>query len=89
MATKWTDGQRHVLNDDDAEMWARCNPKAFKCGICGRKFSVGDGYRWIYCNGPSERLTGNFFACDNCDGPDVKMARLELWDQFKRLDALF
>lgn len=68
MSQGFTDQKRRVATE--AECNARWNGLArgigFRCYLCGHKFVVGDGWRWIYM-----KRTINAIVCDSCDGPDV------------------
>jgi transcription elongation factor Elf1 len=50
--------------------------KRFRCYLCGHKFVVGDGWRFVLATHLNKGLT-NFLVCDNCDGKDV----LEKWEK--------
>lgn len=41
--------------------------RAFRCYLCGYPFVEGDTARWVF----SPQKWGNFFTCQDCDGPDV------------------
>ena len=66
----WTDQKRRIATEKDCQTrWGAGKPgEQFLCSLCGHKFKVGDGWRWVYTGGKG---IVNFFVCDNCDGPDV------------------
>jgi hypothetical protein len=62
--------KRFVATEKDCSTKWGLDGKGFKCGMCGHRFVVGDGVRWVYANGNTPSFC-NFFTCDDCDGPDV------------------
>lgn len=69
----FTDQRRWVVTERDvATRWS--DKMGLYCHLCNHKLKVGEGCRWVYANGPKEEGVysyGNFFCCDECDGPDV------------------
>jgi hypothetical protein len=60
--------QRTATEKDCAALWGgEPNGERFRCYLCGRKFIIGDKWRWVYSG---EFI--NFLVCDVCDGPDVR-----------------
>ncbi len=76
MADNFTNQQRRIATEADCKArWGAGAPGAhFRCYLCGHKFKVGDGWRWVYA---TNRGYINFLTCDDCDGEDV----LERWIQ--------
>lgn len=76
----FTDQQRRVATEADlvAPWGSHRDGRNFRCYLCGHRFRVGDGWRWVYSAGTSYELNGkkfgciNFKVCDDCDGPDVR-----------------
>lgn len=70
----FTNGLRFIVSEKDCSTkWGSSsdgNKNGIKCGLCGHRFAVGEGTRWVYANGKSPSYC-NFFTCDSCDGPDV------------------
>jgi hypothetical protein len=66
--TGFTSGERMIATEHDCHTarWSGREAGNFWCNTCGHRFSVGDGYRWIYANGHSPSA-GNFMVCDKCD----------------------
>lgn len=72
----FTDGKPWSARENDLRArWSFGKPgEAFRCGICGYKFKLGDIVRWMYTNNiPGYGL--NPLLCEKCDGPDA----LEKW----------
>lgn len=73
----FTDQKRWVATSDDCKRSWGLDGKGFRCGLCGHRFTVGDGVRWVYGGGAGFEIKGkkhgvcNFKTCDACDGPDV------------------
>ena len=76
----FTDQKRREATEDDCKApWGGFRDGSrFRCYLCGHKFTVGDGFRWVYSAGMKyERDDGktvgviNFMTCDTCDGDDV------------------
>jgi hypothetical protein len=74
----FTDQKPRVVTEKDlSTRWGGGKPgKKFRCFLCGKKFEIGDIWRWVYAN-HSNIGFGNFFVCADCDGPDV----LERWEK--------
>src|SRR5574340_755940 len=87
----FTSQQRQVATEKDCSVtkWSGAGPGVrFRCYLCGHKFIVGEGWRWVYSagrtfeNADEKRMNGviNFICCDSCDGPDV----LDRWVERNR-----
>jgi len=82
MTDTFTNQKRRVATEADTKApWAGAKAGVrFRCCLCGHKFAVGDGWRWVYVTNCVE-LEGkkhglpNFLTCDACDGDDV----IERW----------
>ena len=60
-----------VTTSDVAARWSGVpDGLAFRCGLCGYRFAIGDTARWVYAGG-TEFLS--FFVCSSCeaDPPDA------------------
>lgn len=56
---------------------------AFRCYLCGRRFKVGDVWRFLWA---AHEGAPNCLVCEACDGPDV----LERWKaQFQEAQERF
>jgi hypothetical protein len=60
--------------------WGGAPPgERFRCGLCGHKFVVGEGWRFVFATGKLGIITRdgekfglpNLLVCDTCDGLDV------------------
>jgi hypothetical protein len=89
----FTDQKRQIATEKDCKVdWGgHKNNNGFRCYLCGTKFAVGDGYRYVYTGGASFEDTAgkkfgvmNFLTCDACDGPNVIAAWVERNRQFAR-----
>ena len=82
---RFTNQKRFVATKKDCAAKWPMEGEGFKCGLCGHRFTVGEGVRWVYANGntPSYR---NFFTCDSCDGEDVLERRTSAGDVAKSLE---
>ena len=67
MTSDFTNQKRRIATEKDTKAsWGRVSRgRTFRCHLCGEKFKVGDGWRWVY-----SPKTGNFFVCDSCDNCD-------------------
>lgn len=84
----WTDQTPQIATEEDVHAaWdGGEDGKYFRCYLCGRKFTVGDAWRWVWSR------FGNITVCAECDGPDVidrwhamqKEAQERFWWFFKR-----
>lgn len=92
----FTKGARFVVIESDLRgNWSGCRHGIrFACGLCGRRFIVGDTIRWVYANGKNGAPGGNFFVCGPCDRAsppadgvnDIVLAdRRLLWNEYERL----
>jgi hypothetical protein len=70
----FTSGERMIATHHDCFVapWGGIKGKFF-CDICGHKFQVGDGYRWVYA---SKGGLCNFFTCDMCDKGNDELIKL-------------
>ena len=70
----FTDQKQRIVTEADlkASWGGEPNGKRFGCYLCGKKFSIGDKWRWVSTT--HKRLI-NCIVCDSCDGPDV----IERW----------
>lgn len=70
----FTDGKQRIATMADVQAPWNGEPdgKRFRCYLCGKRFAVGDAWRWVYAHAVG---TLNFLVCCDCDGPDV----LERW----------
>jgi hypothetical protein len=76
--------QRVATEHDVNARWNFGKPgERFRCYLCGKKFIVGDLWRWVCTSGLG---VINLMTCDSCDGPDVKerfvAANVELRERF-------
>ena len=73
----FTDQKPRIATEADTKApWSGYkNGERFYCYLCGHKFVVGDGWRWV-CAGSIRR--SNLLVCNACDCPDV----LEKWKQW-------
>lgn len=76
----FTDGTRQIATAEDlARNWSGGkNGKNFRCGMCGHKFKLGEGWRFqISSNATFKDANGkswgvkNLLVCDACDGPTL------------------
>lgn len=89
MSDSFTNQKRRTATGVDVKAsWGGARPgMRFRCCLCGHKFAVGDGWRWVYC-GESAEIDGkkrgfpNFLTCDACDGPDVIQRWIDRWREF-------
>lgn len=76
----FTDQQQRIATEEEcsAEWDGLPNGKAFRCELCGYKFTPGDKWRWIYGRGK----TVNFMVCEKCDpGNDCHDQRIQHADR--------
>ena len=81
----FTDQKRRIVTEDDltAPWGGYRDGRNFRCYLCGYRFKVGDGWRWVASGGASFEVDSkrfgciNFKVCDACDGDDVR----ERWAQ--------
>ena len=69
----FTNGKRRIMTEHEFNLRWGGYGKNF-CALCNHTFQVGEGWRWVYANGPKpegQSSFGNFSVCDSCDGPDV------------------
>ena len=67
--------QREATEIDLSRNWRGWpKGKAFRCYLCGKKFEVGNLWRWVY-SGKYHLI--NFLVCGSCDGDDV----LDRWKE--------
>lgn len=84
----FTDGKARIATEEDLQIrWGGADPGVrFRCYLCGRKFEVGDVWRFVYDNDERGKGCGNFLTCSGCDGVDVRerwwSARVELNERF-------
>jgi len=76
----FTNQKRRIATDEDCNAaWNGAkNGVNFRCYLCGHRFKIGDGWRWVYSvsrhfKTPDGKRFGvtNFLVCDACDGEDV------------------
>jgi hypothetical protein len=75
----FTDQKRRIAVESDLKARWGGHPagERFRCYMCGHKFRLGDGWRWVYAGGRTFEVEGkksglyNFMVCDSCDGDDV------------------
>jgi len=67
----FTDQKRRVATEEDCHLVWNMGEKGagFRCGLCGRMFQPGDGWRWVYMGAVNSL---NILVCDSCDGDDVQ-----------------
>ena len=76
------DQKRFVVSEEEMNMvWGG----GFHCRLCGRKFRLGDGVRFVLMNNLVSKkgtkfTTGNLLVCDGCDGEDVRERAQESFD---------
>lgn len=88
--SNWTSGEPQVATEADLKAgWGGIpNGVRFRCYLCGCKFKLGDGWRWVWSKNATYTVNGkefgvsNFMTCAACDGEDV----LERWVQMN-IDA--
>lgn len=72
---RFTNGKRRIMSETEFNArWGSSGGGKNFCALCNRTFQIGDGWRWVYANGPKPEGVhsfGNFSVCDPCDGPDV------------------
>lgn len=87
----FTNGQTFVVEDSDLKLkWGgSTNGERFRCGICGLRFTAGSVVRWIFDNDRYSSGYGNFFACAQCDGPDVRDKRRAMVEELKAMKDRF
>lgn len=64
----FTNGKPRIATEKDCgTRWNGGRPgEAFRCGLCGYKFQVGDYWRWQFTN-DAPGTAGNIFVCKECD----------------------
>jgi hypothetical protein len=74
----FTDQKRRVATEQETKArWSGAPPgENFRCYLCGHKFKVGDGWRFVF-----GQKSPNFMVCDSCDGSDV----LDRWKEMCRV----
>ena len=58
-------GDRNIADEKTVNAPWSGNKKNFRCGFCGHKFKIGDGWRCIYTN-DIPKASGNPLICDTC-----------------------
>lgn len=75
---------RNIATKEDLGRPWSGNKENFRCGICGHRFNVGDGYRMIFTNNlPS--YGGNPICCDSCASNNPLQKWKENIDEFNRI----
>jgi hypothetical protein len=79
----FTNQKPRIATEHDCRIrWRGAPPgRDFRCYMCGHKFEVGDGWRWIWA---TYRGVINPIVCEKCDGPDVLERWLEQNEEAKR-----
>jgi hypothetical protein len=62
----WASGNQFVCDQFILGLKWGLRGGKLRCHLCGHWFKAGDNARFQFHH------EGNFFACDACDGPDVK-----------------
>ena len=79
------DGKRRVATEEHCKApWSGSSSK-FRCHLCGHRFKVGDGWRFVMMSG---NLL-NFLVCDDCDDPHVADVWRERNEELKRARERF
>ena len=63
----FTDQKRRTATAQEVNNWGGDGHR-FRCYICGHKFEVDEGWRWVYSG---EISLSNFLVCDSCDKDDI------------------
>jgi hypothetical protein len=61
----FTDGERRIADEKTVNAPWSGNKKNFRCGLCGHKFVIGDGWRFLFTN-DMPKAPGNPLICDSC-----------------------
>jgi ribosomal protein L24E len=87
----FTDRKRRIATERDVNArWSGDLPGVrFRCGLCGHRFKIGDGWRWVYGDGRTFTTENgkkcgvcNFLTCDACDTPDVLDKWVARYEEF-------
>ena len=67
----FTDQKPRIATESDlkASFGGEKNGEHFRCYVCGKKFKVGDYWRWVYM----EKVV-NSIVCESCDGSKEEIA---------------
>lgn len=76
--------ERNVATEEDLSRPWSGNKTNFRCGICGNKFRLGDGYKMLYTNN-IPGYGGNPLVCDKCDTPQAIDKWKSNWDEFNSI----
>jgi len=90
----FTDGKAQIATQEHCDLHWRYRGEGFRCYLCGHKFAVGDGWRFVYANSTANAM-GNILVCAKCDGPDVleryvaacEEARTRFWWLVRRAEG--
>ena len=75
---------RNIATKDDLNRPWSGHKSNFRCGICGYKFKIGDGFRMIYTNN-LPLYGGNPLACDECNNNDPISQWKKNWDEYREM----
>ena len=76
--------ERTIVTEKELNLSWSGRKDNFRCGLCGDKFKVGEGFRMVFTNNLAG-YGGNPLVCDKCDGADVIERWKKLWDEFNTI----